>query len=73
MRKPAARGLLLVMGTLSAATYVVQALTGHRTDDALLVFAGSMFTTYALTEKDDDDDDHRRLDRYEKRQPADGD
>lgn len=46
--------MLLVMGTVAAGIWIVSFLLGHKPDDALLVYGGSMFTTYALTEKSDD-------------------
>lgn len=51
MKNPPTRLLLLVMGFISTALFGVGYATGGKPDDALLVFAGSMFTTYALTER----------------------
>lgn len=54
MKPPPTRLLLLTLGAVSAGTFLVQALSGGKPDDALLAFAGSMFATYAITERDDE-------------------
>lgn len=49
--------LILGMGVVSAGVFLVQAVSGPKPDDELLVFAGSMFTAYALTEPREGDEE----------------
>lgn len=55
MRPLSTRVLFLGLGAVGAGAFVVGVATGHKPDDGLLTFAGTMFAAYAVTARDDDD------------------